>query len=78
MTIPITISRKVQTRFKLRAWRAFPREFIGFLVGKRAEYHLEVMDMFFPADPTETPLKAESPLPTTGGRWPWSMRPNRR
>jgi hypothetical protein len=59
MTIPITISRKVQTPFKLQALRAFPREFIGFLLGRRAEDRLEVLDMFFPADQKEYATEGE-------------------
>lgn len=82
MTIPITISRKVQTPFKLRALRAFPREFIGFLVGRRAEDRLEVPDMFFRRTSKSMPLMGThpcpDPCPATGERWSWSMRPNRR
>ena len=69
MAIPITISRKVQTPFKLRALRAFPREFIGFLVGRRAEDRLEVLDMFFPADQKEYATEGEV---TMAGHW-WTL-----
>jgi proteasome lid subunit RPN8/RPN11 len=49
--------------------RAFPREFIGFLEGKRAEDHLEVLDMFFPADQREYATDVEV---TMAGHW-WML-----
>jgi hypothetical protein len=51
MDIPINLPKKVQTRFKLRAVRAFPREFVAFVVGRRNQQGgLDVVDMYFPAD----------------------------
>jgi hypothetical protein len=43
------MSKTLQTRFKLRAVRAFPNEYVAFLIGRRAaKDHLEVTDMYFP------------------------------
>ena len=70
MTIPITISRKVQTRFKLRAWRAFPREFIGFLVGNRAQDHLENAGYVLPGGPERARHRRR--IHTMAGHW-WTL-----
>ena len=53
-----------------------PREFIGFLVGKRAQDHIELLDISSRRTRKSTSPKAKSPWPATGGRWPWSMRLN--
>ena len=49
--------------------RAFPREFIGFLVGKRAEDYLEVLDLFFPTDQKEYATEGEV---TIASHW-WTL-----
>jgi hypothetical protein len=46
-----------------------PREFIGFLVGKRAQDHIELLDMFFPADQKEYVTEGEV---TMAGHW-WTL-----
>ena len=53
MTIPVTIPKQLQTRSKLRAVRAFPLEFLAFVVGHRSGDHLEVIDLYFSADQKE-------------------------
>ena len=53
-------------RFKLRALGAFPPRVKGLLVGKRAEDHLEVPDLFFPADQQENATEGEV---TMAGQW---------
>ena len=63
MTIPVTMSKTLQTRFKLRAVRAFPREYIAFLAGRRADDHLEVIDMFFPAYQKENTDDSQITIP---------------
>ncbi len=66
MTIPVTISKRLQKRFKLRAVRAFPLEFIAFVVGRRAADHLDVLDLFFPADQQEHATEGQIAIP---GHW---------
>lgn len=47
-TISISIPRRLVTGFKIRSARAWPAEFIAFILGRRTEDAYEVLDIWYP------------------------------